>query len=47
MSFKSITKRISQEQFFVSILFCERRNYVYNLLLGRILGPTQLVDAAI
>lgn len=48
MSFKSITKKISQEQFFMlSILLVNGGNYLYNLLLGRILGPTQFADAAI
>lgn len=48
MSFKSLTQKISQEQFFMlSILFVNGGNYVYNLLLGRILGPAQFADAAI
>lgn len=48
MSFKSITEKISQEQFFMlSILLVNGGNYAYNLLLGRILGPTQFADAAI
>ncbi len=48
MRFNSIVKKISQEQFFMlSILFVNGRNYAYNLLLGRILGPAQFADAAI
>ena len=42
------TKRISPEQWFmVSALIVNGGNYLYNLLLGRILGPTQFADAAI
>lgn len=48
MSFNLIHKKISQEQFFMlSILLVNGGNYLYNLLLGRILGPTQFADAAI
>ncbi len=31
----------------IAILFVNAGNYLYNLLLGRILGPTQFADAAI
>lgn len=45
----SITnKKITSEQLFMgSILLVNGGNYVYNLLLGRILGPAQFADAAI
>lgn len=43
-----INKPISSEQFFMfSILLVNGGNYVYNLLLGRILGPAEFSDAAI
>ncbi len=42
------TKRISAEQFFMlSVMIVNGGNYLYNLLLGRILGPVQFSDAAI
>jgi O-antigen/teichoic acid export membrane protein len=48
MNFKEIYKKISPEQFFmITILFVNAGNYLYNLLLGRILGPSQFADAAI
>lgn len=50
MSIMSITKKptITQEQFFMlSVLTVNGGNYLYNLLLGRILGPEQFSDAAI
>jgi len=41
-------KQISSEQIFMlSILLVNGGNYIYNLLLGRILGPTEFADAAI
>lgn len=41
-------KRISSEQLFMlSILIVNGGNYIYNLLLGRILGPSEFSDAAI
>ena len=41
-------KQISTEQIFMlSILLVNGGNYIYNLLLGRILGPTEFADAAI
>ena len=41
-------KQISAEQIFMlSILLVNGGNYIYNLLLGRILGPTEFADAAI
>lgn len=45
----SITKKkITAEQLFMgSVLLVNGGNYLYNLLLGRILGPTQFADAAI
>ena len=46
----SITKKpiLSQEQLFMlSVLTVNGGNYLYNLLLGRILGPEQFSDAAI
>ncbi len=41
-------KKISPEQFFMlSVLVVNGGNYLYNLLLGRFLGPAQFADAAI
>ena len=41
-------KQISSEQLFMlSILIVNGGNYIYNLLLGRILGPAEFSDAAI
>ncbi|MBC5836939.1 MATE family efflux transporter [Flavobacterium muglaense] len=43
-----IPKKLGPEQFFMlTILLVNGGNYVYNLLLGRILGPTAFSDAAI
>ncbi len=42
------TRRISPEKFFmISVLLVNGGNYVYNLILGRILGPAQFADAAV
>jgi len=42
------TKRISPEQLFmISVLIVNGGNYLYNLILGRILGPAQFADAAV
>jgi O-antigen/teichoic acid export membrane protein len=44
----AIPRKLSPEQFFmVTILFVNGGNYLYNLLLGRILGPVAFSDAAI
>ena len=41
-------KKLSPEQLFmVSILVVNGGNYLYNLILGRILGPKQFADAAV
>ena len=41
-------KRISPEQLFmISVLFVNGGNYLYNLILGRFLGPEQFADAAV
>ncbi|WP_188621080.1 oligosaccharide flippase family protein [Flavobacterium suaedae] len=41
-------KRLSQEQmFFVSILIVNAGNYLYNLILGRLLGPAAFAEAAL
>ena len=48
MNFKLSLKNLTREHFFMlSILLVNGGNYVYNLLLGRILGPSQFADAAI
>lgn len=48
MNLKETYKKIGPEQFFmITILFVNAGNYLYNLLLGRILGPAQFADAAI
>ncbi|KEZ92302.1 MAG: oligosaccharide flippase family protein [Nonlabens ulvanivorans] len=41
-------KKISPEQLFMlSVLVVNGGNYIYNLVLGRLLGPAQFADAAI
>jgi O-antigen/teichoic acid export membrane protein len=53
MKVKSVSKfsfpsQISAEQFFMlTMLLVNAGNYIYNLLLGRILGPAAFADAAI
>jgi O-antigen/teichoic acid export membrane protein len=48
LNLKKTYQKIGPEQFFmIAILFVNAGNYLYNLLLGRILGPTQFADAAI
>lgn len=45
---KSIKNKITTEHLFmISVLFVNGGNYVYNLILGRILGPEKFADAAI
>ncbi|WNW02511.1 oligosaccharide flippase family protein [Tenacibaculum sp. HL-MS23] len=45
---KQVKQRISSEQLFmISVLLVNGGNYLYNLLLGRILGPDKFADAAI
>ncbi|WP_111707427.1 oligosaccharide flippase family protein [Lutibacter citreus] len=42
------SRKLTSEQFFMlSILLVNGGNYIYNLLLGRILGPAEFSDAAI
>lgn len=42
------TKKISQEQLFMlSVLAVNGGNYLYNLILGRLLGPAEFADAAV
>ena len=43
---KTITIK-TEQLFMLSVLIVNGGNYVYNLLLGRILGPAQFADAAI
>jgi len=44
----SIPKKLTTEQFFMlTMLLVNAGNYIYNLLLGRILGPAAFADAAI
>lgn len=46
--FHSLYKHISPEQYFMlTMLVVNAGNYIYNLLLGRILGPAAFADAAI
>lgn len=48
ISIPEISKKITQEQFFMlTMLIVNAGNYIYNLLLGRILGPAAFADAAI
>ncbi|AUP81509.1 sugar isomerase [Flavivirga eckloniae] len=43
-----LSKRITPEQLFMlSVLIVNGGNYLYNLILGRLLGPTQFADAAV
>ena len=43
-----IKKYVKPEQIFMlSVLVVNGGNYLYNLLLGRILGPEKFADAAI
>lgn len=42
------TKKITPEQLFMlSVLVVNGGNYLYNLILGRLLGPTEFADAAV
>jgi len=42
------SKKVSPEQLFMlSVLAVNGGNYLYNLILGRVLGPTQFADAAV
>ncbi|KJD32169.1 sugar isomerase [Tamlana nanhaiensis] len=42
------TRKITPEQLFMlSVLIVNGGNYLYNLILGRILGPAQFADAAV
>ena len=44
----NLKKRISPEQvFMLSVLAVNGGNYLYNLILGRLLGPAQFADAAV
>ena len=48
MNFPSIPKKLSSDHvFMLTMLIVNAGNYIYNLLLGRILGPTEFSDAAI
>ena len=42
------SKKITPEQLFmISVLAVNGGNYLYNLILGRVLGPAQFADAAV
>ena len=42
------SKKLTPEQLFmISVLAVNGGNYLYNLILGRLLGPTQFADAAV
>lgn len=42
------SKKITSEQLFMlSVLLVNGGNYFYNLILGRLLGPSQFADAAV
>ena len=48
LSFSTSSIKIKPEQLFMlSVLLVNGGNYIYNLLLGRILGPAEFSDAAI
>ncbi|WP_299768484.1 sugar isomerase [uncultured Dokdonia sp.] len=45
---KQLKRRITPEQFFmISVFLVNGGNYIYNLVLGRVLGPKAFSDAAI
>ena len=45
---KLLLRKISPEQLFmISVLVVNGGNYIYNLLLGRILGPEAFAEAAL
>ncbi len=47
-AFKLVLKKISPEQWFMgSVLLVNGGNYLYNLFLGRILGPAAFAEAAL
>ncbi len=43
----AIKKLSAEQKFMISVLIVNGGNYLYNLLLGRILGPEQFADAAL
>ncbi len=43
----TLQKLTTEQKFMISALFVNGGNYLYNLALGRILGPEQFADAAI
>ncbi|MDO5981067.1 oligosaccharide flippase family protein [Flavivirga spongiicola] len=44
----NLKKRVTPEQLFmISVLAVNGGNYLYNLILGRLLGPAQFADAAV
>jgi O-antigen/teichoic acid export membrane protein len=48
ITIKTLKRKISSEQLFmISVLIVNGGNYLYNLLLGRILGPELFADAAV
>lgn len=48
ITINSIKRKVSPEQFFMlSVLIVNGGNYLYNVLIGRILGPEAFADAAI
>jgi O-antigen/teichoic acid export membrane protein len=47
-AFRLVLRRLSPEQFFMgSVLIVNIGNYLYNLFLGRLLGPEAFADAAL
>jgi len=44
---KEIRKIRPEQLFMLSVLFVNGGNYLYNLILGRLLGPEQFADAAV
>ena len=48
MTAKTLLKKITPEQLFMlSVLAVNGGNYLYNLILGRLLGPAEFADAAV
>ena len=43
----NIPKLTAEQKFMLSVIIVNGGNYVYNLLLGRILGPELFADAAL
>ncbi|MBT8302999.1 MAG: oligosaccharide flippase family protein, partial [Bacteroidia bacterium] len=47
LSIIKLPKRTTEQLFMLSVLVVNGGNYLYNLILGRLLGPAQFADAAV